>query len=57
MLLGRCAVDREANLRSISSRATASCCITTGLTEVFDSRREMLDVDGLQKIVRENAAK
>jgi len=57
MLLGALedAVGPEAELRVDLDPGDRVVLYTDGLTEVFNSRREMLDVDGLQKIVRESS--
>ncbi len=49
------AVDREAELDLDLEPGDRVVLYTDGLTEVFDSRGEMLDVEGLQKIVRETS--
>jgi PAS domain S-box-containing protein len=57
MLLGALedAVDPDAELRVDLDRGDRVVLYTDGLTEVFNSRREMLDVDGLRKIVGETS--
>jgi len=49
------AVDREAELDLDLEPGDRVVLYTDGLTEVFDARGEMLDVEGLQKIVRETS--
>lgn len=49
------AVDREAELDFDLEPGDRVVLYTDGLTEVFDARGEMLDVEGLQKIVRETS--
>jgi len=57
MLLGALpdAVDGEAVLDLDLNPGDRVMLYTDGLTEVFNSRGEMLDVNGLQKIVRESS--
>lgn len=57
MLLGALddAVGPEAELRVALDPGDRVVLYTDGLTEVFDSRREMLDIDGLRKIVGETS--
>jgi PAS domain S-box-containing protein len=57
MLLGALedAVDPAAELRVDLDPGDRVVLYTDGLTEVFDSHREMLDVSGLRKIVRETS--
>lgn len=45
------AVDSAPSLRMELDRGDRIVLYTDGLTEVFDERREMLDIDGLRKIV------
>jgi len=57
MLLGALeeAVDPQAELCVDLDPGDRVVLYTDGLTEVFDSQREMLDVDGLRKIVSETS--
>jgi PAS domain S-box-containing protein len=57
MLLGAFedAVESDAELSVDLDRGDRVVLYTDGLTEVFDSHREMLDVDGLRKIVGETS--
>lgn len=57
MLLGALeeAVDPQAELCVDLEPGDRVVLYTDGLTEVFDSQREMLDVDGLRKIVSETS--
>jgi PAS domain S-box-containing protein len=57
MLLGAFddAVGPEAELQVPLDPGDRVVLYTDGFTEVFNSRRQMLDVDGLQKIVRETS--
>jgi PAS domain S-box-containing protein len=57
MLLGALddAVDPETELQVHLDPGDRVVLYTDGLTEVFDTRREMLDVDGLRKIVGETS--
>jgi serine phosphatase RsbU (regulator of sigma subunit) len=49
------AVDAEATLDVDVQQGDRIVLYTDGLTDVFDSRREILGVDGVQKFVRETA--
>ena len=57
MLLGALpgAVDSEATLDLDLLRGDRVVLYTDGISEVFDSRGEMLGVEGVQKFVRETA--
>ncbi|MGA8871341.1 MAG: SpoIIE family protein phosphatase, partial [Candidatus Acidiferrales bacterium] len=49
------AVGPEAELQVPLDPGDRVVLYTDGLTEAFNARHEMLDVDGLQKIVRETS--
>jgi len=47
------AVDSDATIENLTQAGDRVMIYTDGLTENFNSRREMLGIDGLKKIVRD----